>query len=1006
MHPASRPARPKSGVLRPTPYNKNAPAPANKGYAGYAGRQQPTCNAVVRAPQPSSGGRAGPPQGRSNANGPRGGNIGLRGSGQRQVDERVAGPAGVKKKNKGSKGHWKENQRAKARQQNWKEELSTSEMSYFLQQENIIAARFKIKSSESTLQQRGGFVTTLEWRLMEDRRRTQTWMVTALGATKKCARAMAAKKMLEERGLAPSLSSQDRERINAVKQMCLRDQRINLQMINSTIQSVPPDAYEMFLVDAFRAAISQNCVQQLDLPRAMPWKTWSAMVDEATFVMEYDMLAILKNMEILGNFDSEVSRAYYHKFRYLIASERRAQLRQALEGRNEDEYQKLEFHDMRVTDRSSQFLSLQPMSGFMPDLADGDVIVLRAPTIKRPVLCKVTSKGSSNSKGPPRVTVKALRQENFNFSHVSVANLEGEVTAVRQIEALDAFAGPQDKFAGKSRFNFHPIMREALLHVETTEPGRIGLVHGPPGAGKTYTACEIVKSWLDNPERPKVLCVTDSNAAADNLHSALKSAGMRAVRFQREPTEECKTARSYNQWLDTKDIYLRMKTWRETLERYPVVVTTCSSAGHPSFDNLVFDSLILDEATQSTEPSSLVALGRSIQQCVLIGDPKQLPPTVFETPDLQVTLFDRVDKAQPEESKMFLMEQRRMHPEIMAFPSQQFYDGRLKASVDPPVPAGWPEGAKRVIFREIRSTEESRRSSKCNMAEVDAVKEEVERLHNADSTMSIAVITPYVAQKHQLSRALASFEAVVVHTIDGYQGNEADVVIFSTVRSQKLGFTDDPRRINVALTRAKRGLIVFGRRDVLNRSHIWREWVQWIDELNGKAMPDRHKGSGDDGWNNRPTKHRERCASTDAEVTATANYLFHSTTTHQEGTDNHTCTDDQEAIRYEKPTNEWNQVGGAASSCQNMHDRLVSNAHGASSSANDWNNEGTKANASSNGNGWDRPDASRDTWGKDSHVNRRENSGRYGGEESKGESDWRNCRETPTNNGWNAQKRW
>merc|ERR1712112_558325 len=167
----------------------------------------------------------------------------------------------------------------------------------------------------------------------------------------------------------------------------------------------------------------------------------------------------------------------------------------------------------------------------------------------------------------------------------------------------------------------------------------------------------------------------------------------------------------------------------------------------------------------------------------------------------------------------------------MSFPNEQFYKGQLRARVNPDVPKGWPDTNLRVLFREVQGQETVKKSSKMNYAEVDAVKHEVANLYEADSTQTIAVITPYVAQKMAIKKSLEqNYPKVHVHTIDGYQGNEADVVLFSTVRSTTLGFVDDSKRINVALTRAKRGVIVFGRQRILDQSQVWRAWLEWLSK--------------------------------------------------------------------------------------------------------------------------------------------------------------------------------
>jgi len=728
--------------------------------------------------------------------------------------------------------------------------LTAHEITYYLTLKNHVVSRMRIQSTESTLPQGDKeYVSTLEWRFFEPSVPTKTYVTTGVGKSKMMSRALAAKHMLEDRGMVLSITREDREQAHAIRTMCLNvgttcvNDDFDVRMANRVMQTVAPNAHPLFLVELWRTAILKACTDSLVLPKSMDADVWTEMLDESTFVMEADALSALRHVQVGGEFENEKTKAYYCTFRYLIASERRAQFRQAMEGRlgNEDNAKsELEYFDMNVAHQTTPFISLVPPSSVMPtEFVVGDILLISTPDVRRPLLGRVTSK---NEGSEPRLTLRLLRKENpvSDASTVKIANLDAEITALRQIEALDGFAGPvgRRKLGKESRFNFDPELREIILNLDenpTAALGRLELVHGPPGTGKTYTACELVKQWLSVEDaRPKILCTTDSNAAADNLYEALINARVRALRYRATPTEQCENAPSYERWKETQDPYVRMKIWQEMFENYPVIVSTCSSSGQALFDKFSFDALIVDEATQTSEPSLLIGLGHGVRQAVLIGDPKQLPPCVFETPELKTTLFHRLDETQPDKAKLFLSEQRRMHRDIMDFPNKFFYDGRLVALVDPdPVP-GWP-GTNRVIFRQIESEENSLKSSKFNKGEIIAVVEEVRRLYNADPTLSIAVLTPYLAQKQMLKRALLGYEHVAVNTIDGYQGNEADVVLFSTVRSQYLGFVNDAQRANVALTRAKRGLIVFGRRECLNQSPLWTEWVKWVESHTIKA---------------------------------------------------------------------------------------------------------------------------------------------------------------------------
>jgi len=717
------------------------------------------------------------------------------------------------------------------------EKLSPSLRDYYLQQLRNVSDTKNMQTTESTLPYNdGGYCCTLEWRFFESDKPTKSFLTTGIATSKQMAKAVAAKKMLEERGFVGTFTGDDMKLAEATKAMCLREE-FDIKLANNAMKTLRPEQQPTFLLDVWNKAILLDITDQLILPKSTTVALWKVMLDKASFQIERDALKGLRDMEIVDTFDSDVAKKYFMKFRYLLASERRAKIRSLIEGRTAElEQDEVRWMNSEVLYQSRPYVTLNLPKEAVNHLGEsimgeGDIIAIRPlneqERTKSPLLAKVTS----GKKG--RVTAQLMHTPKIDFTKVQIFNLEGEIPALRQIEALEDFVRPENKTEAvarkESRFSFDPELRDALLNLES-EPektkGRLELVHGPPGTGKTYTACQIVLQWLEEAERNiGILCVTDSNAAADNLYNALKKVGVKVFRFQKDPGPDCESSKSYRSWSEEPHNYfLKSKVWAEMIEHHPVVVSTCSSAGHPAFDKFVFDALILDEATQTTEPSLLVALGRGVKQTVLIGDNKQLPPTIFETPELKTTLFDRLDRVLSEDDKLFIDEQRRMAPEIMAFPSKQFYNNRLISKVEREIPVGWP-GKTRVLFREINGEEEVLRGSKFNKREAKAVKEEVKRLFNVNPMADIAVITPYVAQENVLKRELVAFPQVRIDTIDGFQGNEADIVLFSTVRSESIGFLGDPQRANVALTRARSGLQLFGRVHCLSKNNLWREWL-------------------------------------------------------------------------------------------------------------------------------------------------------------------------------------
>ena len=194
-----------------------------------------------------------------------------------------------------------------------------------------------------------------------------------------------------------------------------------------------------------------------------------------------------------------------------------------------------------------------------------------------------------------------------------------------------------------------------------------------------------------------------------------------------------------------------------------------------------------------------------------------------------------------------------MHPTIREYPGARFYDGRLEdgcSSSDRPPAAGflWPDWDHPVAFVPIDGSEivDEESSSKSNMDEAAKVLSIVNDLLSAgDLTPSdIGVITPYNGQVRWLVELFEQaggreenepYAGLEIKSVDGYQGREKEIIVFSAVRANdagEIGFLKDRRRLNVALTRAKRGLIVLGNLKTLRHDSTWRAWLDWAEERN------------------------------------------------------------------------------------------------------------------------------------------------------------------------------
>jgi superfamily I DNA and/or RNA helicase len=281
------------------------------------------------------------------------------------------------------------------------------------------------------------------------------------------------------------------------------------------------------------------------------------------------------------------------------------------------------------------------------------------------------------------------------------------------------------------------------------------------------------------------------------------------------------------------------------LNEAEIVFTTLNSSGRQVFQKLMhgFDTVLVDEAGQATELETLIPLQLGCTRAVLVGDPNQLPATVLSREaaalNLQRSLFERLQAVGV--PALMLTEQYRMHPDVRSFPSSFFYQGRLtdsacvSARATPPFLQAWP--FLPYMFFDVSGGREdkasARQGSMRNAAEarfVAALLQQLFAVQGEQRLPSCAVVTPYKEQKaclcDELRRVLGAHRsaAVRVGTVDSFQGQECDVVLFSCVRTSAtgIGFVKDVRRMNVALTRAKLAMWVVGNAAALQQHPAWR----------------------------------------------------------------------------------------------------------------------------------------------------------------------------------------
>ncbi len=424
--------------------------------------------------------------------------------------------------------------------------------------------------------------------------------------------------------------------------------------------------------------------------------------------------------------------------------------------------------------------------------------------------------------------------------------------------------------------------------IETALNQRLTIIQGPPGTGKTHTAVHLLKALIESGRGPILACA-ESNVAVDNLLEGLLDLNVNAVRFGRPikvrenlrdatldaivsshpKQDEIRFIQEENDAMRSKlndlkgkdrgmahrDINRNYREIRDieqrivngVLDSAQVLCSTNIGAGHFTLASKKFPIVLIDEATQATEPSSLVPIVKGARQLILVGDHMQLPPTVTsqnaENGGLDIPLFERL--LQSGVKTHMLTTQYRMHPTIREFPSAKFYENRLEdgcKSEDRPPAAGflWPDWDKPVAFIPVHGAEisEESGSSRYNLDEVSMVIKVVNDLllPGDINVEDIGVISPYAGQVRAIREVLPDeMEHLEIKSVDGYQGREKEIIILSTVRSNdqgSVGFLADSRRLNVAMTRAKRGLIVIGDDRTLRTNPTWSSWLDWIDESN------------------------------------------------------------------------------------------------------------------------------------------------------------------------------
>lgn len=428
--------------------------------------------------------------------------------------------------------------------------------------------------------------------------------------------------------------------------------------------------------------------------------------------------------------------------------------------------------------------------------------------------------------------------------------------------------------------NLPELNRSQVYAVKHALQRPLSLIQGPPGTGKTVTSGTIVYHLVKQSNGPVLVCAP-SNIAVDQLTEKIHQTSLKVVRLCAKSREAINSPVSFlalhnqirnmeghselHKLQQLKDEtgelssadekryrMLKKACERELLEAADVICCTCVGAGDPRLARFKFHSILIDESMQATEPECMVPVVLGAKQLILVGDHCQLGPVVMckkaARAGLSQSLFERlvVLGIRP----LRLEVQYRMHPQLSKFPSNFFYEGSLQNGVFADerrmkgVDFPWPQPDKPMLFYACQGQEEMAGSgtSYLNRTEAALVEKIATRfLRSAVKPQQIGIITPYEGQRAylvqhmQFQGALHAklYQEIEVASVDAFQGREKDLIVMSCVRSnehQGIGFLNDPRRLNVALTRARYGIIIVGNPKVLSKQPLWNHLLSFYKE--------------------------------------------------------------------------------------------------------------------------------------------------------------------------------